>query len=204
MLDNPIMYGIWGVFALISVFSASMVIMQRNPVRCVLFFVMTCLSTAVLWLVMQAEFLALILILVYVGAVMTLFLFVVMMLNIHVEAQRSRLIWGIPLSVLVLAGMVAFLIMVLPQEGWQAVMGQSDSHIPNVEAIGMVLYTDYLFAFEVAAVLLLVAIVAAIALVFREGVHRSKRQNIRHQIMVKPKDRLTIVSMKSEKSVEAS
>ena len=204
MLDNPIMYGIWGVFAVISIFSASMVIMQRNPVRCVLFFVMTCLATSVLWLVMQAEFLALILILVYVGAVMTLFLFVVMMLNIHVEAQRSRLIWGIPLSILVLAGMVAFLILALPKEGWQTAIGQSNPHISNVEAIGMVLYTDYLFAFEVAAVLLLVAIVAAIALVFREGVHRSKHQNIRHQIMVRPKDRLTIVSMKSEKSVEVS
>lgn len=191
------------VFAGVVLISALMVIMQNNPVRAVLFLVVSFLGSAVLWLMANAEFLALILVLVYVGAVMTLFLFVVMMLNIDREASSSKKLRYFPLVVLIAGLLTALVFKVVP---WQEFAVETSSNVvstsvtasSNTEALGLVLYTDYLVAFELAAVLLLVAIVASITLVHRPPI-RSKRQNLRKQLMTRREDRVSIQTMKVEK-----
>lgn len=184
-------------FASLAVLSALMIVTQANPVRSVLFLVFGFFSTSILWLLVNAEFLALILVLVYVGAVMTLFLFVIMMVNIDVESMKTHLLRYLPLGLLMVAALVGLLYIATPT----SVL--SSSHIgnqtlPNTQAIGMVLYTDYVLAFEVAAVILLVAIIAAITLVHRVAPTHSKRQALREQLMVRRKDRVTLVSMPAE------
>ncbi|MCX7117813.1 MAG: NADH-quinone oxidoreductase subunit J [Legionellales bacterium] len=191
---------IFDVFAGMALLSALMVITQNNPVRCVLFLVLTFVCTAVLWLLVQAEFLALILVLVYVGAVMTLFLFVVMMLNIDTESMKKHFTRYLPFGLMGGALLTGLLLMSLPKGGFQMSIATAvtDEALPNTEALGMVLYTDYVFAFELAAVILLVAIIAAITLVHRHPI-RSKRQDIVKQIMTRREDRVKLIKMKSEK-----
>ncbi|MCL5272928.1 MAG: NADH-quinone oxidoreductase subunit J [Gammaproteobacteria bacterium] len=211
---------IFYIFAAIAVGSALMVISQNNPVRCVLFLVLTFLASSVLWMLMQAEFLALILVLVYVGAVMTLFLFVVMMLNIDVESMKSHFMRYLPFGFIVVALLTGLLLVAIPSEtfkyntqnqydtvqvGSQLIetsleqnAGQTFSAVSNTEALGLILYTDYFLAFELAAIILLVAIISAITLVHRTAL-RSKRQNITQQIMTRRDDRVELISMKSEK-----
>ncbi|MDX1837796.1 NADH-quinone oxidoreductase subunit J [Legionella taurinensis] len=206
------------VFAALAIFSALMVVTQNNPVRCVLFLVLTFFASAVLWILVAAEFLALILILVYVGAVMTLFLFVVMMLNIDVESMKSHFVRYLPFGLIIVAFLTGLLLIALPDNMFKAaveqtpvttsvvddfneydeVVAQPAKTISNTEAIGRVLYTDYVFAFELAAVLLLVAIIAAITLAHR-NIIRSKRQSILSQIMTDRNDRIELIAMKSEK-----
>lgn len=208
------------VFAALTVGAALMVITQNNPVRCVLFLVFTFLTSAVLWILAEAEFLALILVLVYVGAVMTLFLFVVMMLNIDIESMKSHMKRYLPFGLILVAFLSGLLMAAIPQGTFKAeVETQQSPIIPetlqqngspepkteplmvdvsNTEALGMVLYTDYFLAFELAAVILLVAIVSAITLVHR-GARRSKRQDIKQQIMTRSTDRVELLSMKAEK-----
>ena len=205
------------VFATITVLSAFMVITQSNPVRCVLFLVLAFFATSILWLLVSAEFLALILVLVYVGAVMTLFLFVVMMLNIDIESTKNHFLKYMPFGLILVALLTGLLLKALPlgiyktSEALPAVVSQTASidhlteitivekkvSMSNTEALGMVLYTDYVFAFELAAVILLVAIIAAITLAHRQQI-RSKRQNIVKQIMTQRNDRVELVKMKSE------
>lgn len=211
---------IFYIFAVLAVVSALMVISQNNPVRCVLFLVLTFFASSVLWILAEAEFLALILVLVYVGAVMTLFLFVVMMLNIDTESIKAHLMRYLPFGLILVALLTGLLMVAIPVDTFKsnveshqklkAVNSQlidspesdntisTDTAISNTEALGMVLYTDYLLAFELAAVILLVAIVAAITLVHR-GAIRSKRQNITKQIMTRSQDRVKLVNIKSEK-----
>ena len=198
---------IFYVFAGLTVFSALMVITQNNPVRCVLFLVLAFFASSILWILVNAEFLALILVLVYVGAVMTLFLFVVMMLNIDIESMKTHFLRYLPFGLILVALLVSLLMVALPKGAFStaiepAVMTASAAAatpaLSDTEALGMVLYTDYVFAFELAAVILLVAIIAAITLVHR-GPIRSKRQNIVNQIMTRREDRVTLVKMKSEK-----
>ena len=197
---------IFYVFAGLTVFSALMVITQNNPVRCVLFLVLAFFSSSILWILVNAEFLALILILVYVGAVMTLFLFVVMMLNIDIESMRTHFLRYLPFGLILVALLVGLLMVALPKDIFSSgiepavikAQGALTHHLSDTEALGMVLYTDYVFAFEMAAVILLVAIIAAITLVHR-GPIRSKRQNIVSQIMTRREDRVTLHKMKSEK-----
>ena len=197
---------IFYVFAGLTVFSALMVITQNNPVRCVLFLVLAFFSSSILWILVNAEFLALILILVYVGAVMTLFLFVVMMLNIDIESMRTHFLRYLPFGLILVALLVGLLMVALPKDIFSSgiepavlkAQGALTHQLSNTEALGMVLYTDYVFAFEMAAVILLVAIIAAITLVHR-GPIRSKRQNIVSQIMTRREDRVTLHKMKSEK-----
>jgi NADH-quinone oxidoreductase subunit J len=208
------------IFAAIAVFSALMVISQNNPVRCVLFLVLTFLASSVLWMLMEAEFLALILVLVYVGAVMTLFLFVVMMLNIDIESMKSHFMRYLPFGLIIVALLTGLLLVAIPEDTFkyesqnqqQGVHAgsqlidtplqqnsiQSTSAVSNTEALGLVLYTDYFLAFELAAIILLVAIISAITLVHREAL-RSKRQDITQQIMTRRDDRVKLISMKSEK-----
>lgn len=208
------------IFAAIAVFSALMVISQNNPVRCVLFLVLTFLASSVLWMLMEAEFLALILVLVYVGAVMTLFLFVVMMLNIDIESMKSHFMRYLPFGLIIVALLTGLLLVAIPEDTFkydtqnqqqvvragsqlidtslQQNSNQSASAVSNTEALGLVLYTDYFLAFELAAIILLVAIISAITLVHREAL-RSKRQDITQQIMTRRDDRVKLISMKSEK-----
>lgn len=206
------------LFAALAVGAALMVISQNNPVRCVLFLVLTFFAMSVLWILAEAEFLALILVLVYVGAVMTLFLFVVMMLNIDVESIKGHFMRYLPFGLILVALLTGLLMVAIPRDSFksnlesQTLAAQADSQAPangliqfqqqtavsNTEALGLVLYTDYFLAFELAAVILLVAIVSAITLVHR-GAVRGKRQNITQQIMTRREDRVKLVIMKSEK-----
>lgn len=202
-------------FAGLAILSALMVITQNNPVRCVLFLVVTFFASAVIWIVAEAEFLALILVLVYVGAVMTLFLFVVMMLNIDVESMKIHFLKYLPFALILVALLVGLLLVALPEgsftngvekgtvtETYQS--SNNENYLApviqpsNTERIGLVLYTDYILAFEIAAALLLVAIISAVTLAHR-GAIRSKRQDIKQQIMTSPKDRVKLIKMKSEK-----
>lgn len=207
------------VVALVAVISAFMVITQNNPVRCVLFLVLTFFASSILWILVEAEFLALILVLVYVGAVMTLFLFVVMMLNIDVESMKSHFKRYLPFGLIFVALLTALLITALPVNSFKSYVEakapvgnsqlvpvspdqmlpiQPQAQVSNTEALGLVLYTDYFLAFELAAIILLVAIISAITLVHR-GAVRCKRQDIRQQIMTNRNDRVQLISMKSEK-----
>ena len=189
-------------FAGLSVLSALMVVTQNNPVRCVLFLVLTFFASSVLWMLQGAEFLALILILVYVGAVMTLFLFVVMMLNIDVELRKTHFVRYLPFGLIVVALFVGLLMVALPQGGFNVVTQialSSPKSLSNTQQIGMVLYTDYILAFELAAGLLLVAIIAAVTLSQRHLI-RSKRQDITKQLMTERSDRIRLVAMQAEKT----
>lgn len=187
-------------FAAITVISGFFVITQNNPVRSVLFLVLAFFASAVLWLLVEAEFLALILVLVYVGAVMTLFLFIVMMLNIEIETQKSHLLRHLPIALIVAAFLVGLLLSSLPVNVFPLVntaVPLAPMPLSNTEALGVVLYTHYVYAFELAAAILLVAIIAAITLVHR-NVRRSKQQSVLEQLMTSREERIKLVSMKSE------
>lgn len=214
-MHELLLHTIFYVFSALTILSAVMVVTQNNPVRCVLFLVLAFLTSSVLWLLVKAEFLALILVLVYVGAVMTLFLFVVMMLNVDVESKRSHFFKYLPFSLIVVSVLTGLLIKAIPAGMFQTgeklsiavkqVVSEvviSGTPVPvqamsNTEALGSVLYTDYVFAFELAAVILLVAIIAAITLVHR-GAIRAKQQNVVRQIMTKRDSRVRLIKMKSE------
>ena len=206
-MHEQLLQVIFYVFAGLTILSALMVITQNNPVRCVLFLVLTFFASSVLWILVNAEFLAMILVLVYVGAVMTLFLFVVMMLNIDIESMKRQMLWYLPFGLILVALLVSLLMTALPKAQFKSdavatsvstQMDPTTKPLSDTESLGMVLYTDYVFAFELAAVILLVAIIAAITLVHRNPI-RSKRQNIVSQIMTRRADRVTLVNMKSEK-----
>lgn len=200
-------------FAGVAVLSAILTVTQNNPVRSVLFLVLTFFASAGIWMMLSAEFLALILILVYVGAVMTLFLFVVMMLNIDLEAHKMPLLRYAPFGLIIVALITGLLMKVIPSDWSLQISEDPSSVLPHVTAIdfitplemrsntldlGRVIYTDYVLAFEIAAALLLVAIISAITLAHRR-LKRSKRQSILNQIMTDPKERLHIVKMDSAK-----
>jgi NADH-quinone oxidoreductase subunit J len=181
------------VFSAILLGAASLVVMVRNPVHAALWLVLSFITAAGLWMLLYAEFLAITLVLVYVGAVMVLFLFVVMMLDINIDRLREGFWKNLPLAGLVgllMAGEMVALIV----RGARGVAsaGAPPPGYSNTKALGQVLYTDYVFPFELAAVVLLVAIVAAIALTLR---HRkeTKYQDAHTQTMVKSGDRLRIV-----------
>ena len=177
------------------------VIFSRNPVHAVMFLVLAFFQSAVLWLLIGAEFLALVLVLVYVGAVMVLFLFVVMMLDINVERVQGGLTRYAPLGVLVAVLMVTELVQVIWARGQADSTAMGFAEIPegysNTEALGAVLYTEHVYAFEIAAVVLLLAIIAAITLTMRKR-PGLKLQNISEQVAVRSQDRVRIVKMKSE------
>lgn len=198
--------------AIIAILSGFMVITQNNPVRSALFLVLTFVVLSIIWMIAEAEFLSLILVLVYVGAVMTLFLFVVMMLNIDVESRKSYL-RHLPFGLILVALLTGLLLISLPNSIITGAVEQNTTmlqtasnqqqHIklnslPNTEQIGLVLYTNYVFALEIAAALLLVAIIASITLSHRESVN-SKRQNIVQQVMTNKRDRITLMSLEAEK-----
>ena len=185
-------------FATLVVFAALRVITAGNPVHAVLFLVLAFISSAGIWLMLDAEFLAITLVLVYVGAVMVLFLFVVMMLDINLVRLREGFWRWLPFGA-VLAGLMASeMIWVLGSSATsrnEVVRHAAD--YSNTKELGRLLYTDYVYPFEIAAVILLVAMVAAIALTLRRR-KDAKSQVVSEQISVKKADRLRIVAMRSE------
>lgn len=185
-------------FAIIQVLAAVRVITAKNPVHAALFLVLTFISASALWLLLEAEFLGIVLVLVYVGAVMVLFLFVVMMLDINIAELRAGFISYLPVGLLVAVAMVVMMSLVLTQKIFlQEAPAPAALAENNTEALGIVLYTDYVYSFELAAVILLVAIVAAITLTMRRR-PGTKHQNISKQVRVRREDSIRLVDIKSE------
>jgi NADH-quinone oxidoreductase subunit J len=181
--------------------SATAVVLARNAVHSALFLVLAFVSSACLWVLLQAEFLGIALVLVYVGAVMVLFLFVVMMLDVEVAAVREGLVRNAPF-----AGLIALLVIVeIGYVVWARKLGVDLIPAPaakpadwsNTQELGTLIYTEYLYAFEVAGVILLVGIIAAIALTLRrrEG---TRTQDVAVQVRVKRADRLRVVQVPPE------
>jgi NADH-quinone oxidoreductase subunit J len=179
------------------------VITARNPVHAALFLVFAFFNSAVLWLLMEAEFLAIVLVLVYVGAVMVLFLFVVMMLNINIAQMREGFTRYAPLGALIAALVVVEIFSVvwvkqLGVEAGPAAAATAVEGYSNTRALGDLLYTKYLYPFELAAMLLLLAIIAAITLTMRPR-RGAKTQDIGAQVSVRAEDRVRLVKMEAEK-----
>jgi NADH-quinone oxidoreductase subunit J len=191
-------------FSAILLGSALAVILVRNPVHSALFLVLSFVTAAGLWLLLYAEFLAITLVLVYVGAVMVLFLFVVMMLDINLDRLREGFWGNLPVAaavgILMALEMVALVLRGAPSA---ASPGAPPPGFSNTKALGHVLYTDYVFAFELAAIVLLVAIVAAIAITLRSR-KETKYQDAATQLAATKGGRLRIVKMAAEPPAAAS
>jgi NADH-quinone oxidoreductase subunit J len=196
MLETAVFYA----FAAVLLASGVLVITARNPVHGVLFLVLAFFTAAGIWLLLRAEFLAIALVIVYVGAVMVLFLFVVMMLDINLERVRQGFWRNLPLALVVGGIMVIEMIYIL----WERIygVGAAPTQLPagysNTKELGRVLYTQYAYALEIAAVVLLVAIIAAIALTLRRR-KDSRYQDPARQIRVRREERVRLVSMPAEK-----
>lgn len=193
--------GLFYFFALILIVAAARVITVRNPVHAALHLVLAFFASAALWMLLEAEFLSIILILVYVGAVMVLFLFVIMMLDINIAKIREGFVNYLPVGFMI--GLVILLeigMAVRPDffglEHYPAPMRQPASY-SNTAELGNVLYTVYVYPFEIAAAILLVAIVAAISLTMRRR-PEAKKQAPDKQVQVKAGERLKIIKMKAE------
>ena len=194
--------GLFYVFALVLLFAAFKVITARNPVHAALYLVLAFFQAAAVWILLKAEFLAITLVLVYVGAVMVLFLFVVMMLDVNMDGLRKNFWKHFPLAAtvgtLIALEMAAVLIGGFrPSQEPKAVLavaGQAVEQFSNTKELGKVLYSEYLYPLEIAAVILLVAIIAAIALTLRER-KDSKYINPADQIRVKRADRVSLVKI---------
>jgi NADH-quinone oxidoreductase subunit J len=187
-------------FAAVLVVSGLLVITARNPVHGVLFLVLAFFTAAGIWLLLRAEFLAIALVVVYVGAVMVLFLFVVMMLDVNLERVRQGFWRNLPLALVVGGIMVFEMVAVLGNRiyGTRPTITPVPPGYSNTKELGRVLYTDYAYAFEIAAVLLLVAIIAAIALTLRKR-KDSRAQDPAAQVRARREERVRLVSMKAEK-----
>jgi NADH-quinone oxidoreductase subunit J len=187
------------LFAAILVFAALRVVTTRNPVHAALWLVLSFFTAAAIWMLLQAEFLAIALVLVYVGAVMVLFLFVVMMLDVNFDKMRQHFTSYVPLAVIV--GLVVLAEMGLVISASAIGVGMDAPALPpgsNTRALGRLIYVDYVYPFEIAAVVLLVAIVAAIALTHRKR-RESKYQDPGEQVKVRRADRVRIVHVPVEK-----
>ncbi len=195
---------IFYLFSTVAVLSALFVIVANNPVRSALSLVLTFFAMSGVWLILHAEFLALILVLVYVGAVMTLFLFVVMMLRTNIASLREGFVRYFPVAALLALILVGLMIVVVgPKQFGLTSMPTPPAQAAgynNLADLGMVLYTQYVYPFEIAAVLLLTAIVVAISLTHRQS-YRRKTQNIDKQMGVKRADRVKLIDMPSIKKM---
>ena len=187
------------VFSAVLLLASLRVITARSTVHAALFLVLAFFSASCIWMLLRAEFLAIVLVLVYVGAVMVLFLFVVMMLDINLTRLREGFWSYLPLGALVALLLVAEMALVLAGPYFGLSEAPRPSALPaghsNTKELGRLLYTDYVYPFELAAVILLVAIVAAIALTLRRRKHGSKHIDPAKQVAVRSKDRVRIVSM---------
>ncbi len=192
---------IFSAFALVLLGAAVGVITARNPVHAALFLVLAFFNGAGLWMMLEAEFLSIALVLVYVGAVMVLFLFVVMMLNVDLARLREGFWKHLPLGLGVGLLMVVEMLLVVSSRQFAsqgAGMAPAAPGVSNTRELGLLLYTDYVYPFELAAVILLVAIVAAIALTLRRR-KDSRYMDPAQQVRVKAADRIRIVAMRAEK-----
>ena len=197
MIEQIIFY----VFAGFLILSSSLVILVRNPVHAALFLILSFFFSAGIWLLLQAEFLAIVLILVYVGAVMVLFLFVVMMLDINLSKVREGFAQYLPIGIVVAVAMAVVMILVLTQGG----LSEFDSSVlsysaeqSNTALLGEELYSNYLYPFEIAGAILLVAIIAAISLTLRDK-KTNKTQNPSEQVAVKRAERVKLVDVPVER-----
>ena len=196
------------IFAAILLASAAMVVSSRNPVHAVLFLILAFFNAAALFLIAGAEFLAMILVIVYVGAVAVLFLFVVMMLDVDFEELRSGFQRYLPVGATV--GVVLLLELAIVLGGWELApgalqlrMSPTPAGMSNTEAIGRILYTDYIFLFQTAGLILLVAMIGAIVLTLRDR-KTSRHQNIRRQTERTVAETLQLVSVKLGAGTTAS
>ena len=200
MLVQLLFYG----FSLVLLAAALGVILCKNPVHSALCLVLTFFTSAAIWLLIEAEFLAIVLVLVYVGAVMVLFLFVVMMLDVKIEELRSGFTRHVWLGMVTAGVLLLEIIGVVVARGLGSGMNMKAGMQPvaatasNTTELGSVLYTKYVYPFELAAVLLLVAIVAAIVLTMRNR-QGAKAQNVAEQVAVNRDDRVRIVKVQAEK-----
>ena len=183
------------------VYASLRVVTLRNPVHAALHLVLAFFSASGVWILLQAEFLAIALVLVYVGAVMVLFLFVVMMLDINIDRLREGFWSYLPMGSIVALLMVAEMSLVLGGTFFGLLeknVPQSDAAYSNVQAVGRLLFTEYVYPFELASIILLVGIVAATALTLR-GKRKSKSVSPAEQVFVKAKDRVRVLKMTAEK-----
>ena len=196
--------GLFYVFATVLLFAAFRVITARNPVHAALFLVLAFFQASAIWILLKAEFLAITLVLVYVGAVMVLFLFVVMMLDINLDSVRKGFWKHFPLAG-TMGAIIALEMSYVLMGGFReppkstitgSAAGQMGAQVSNTKELGKLLYSEYLYPLEIAAVILLVAIIVAIALTLRER-KDSKSQHPSEQVRVKSKDRIKLVKMKS-------
>jgi len=198
--------GFFYLFAAVLLFAAFRVITSRNPVHAVLYLMLAFSQAAALWLILEAEFLGLTLVLVYLGAVMVLFLFVVMMLDIRIEGDRWTFWQHFPLAA-VIGAVVAAEIAAVMWVGFPSIASSAPavaSDVSNTKALGILLYTEYLYPIQVAAVILLVAMITAIALTLRQR-KDSKAINPGDQVRVRAADRLVVVPMAvTQKAAEAA
>jgi NADH-quinone oxidoreductase subunit J len=202
MIEQTVFY----IFSALLLMSAGLMITVRNPVFAALFLILAFFSSSAIWLLLEAEFLAIALVLVYVGAVMVLFMFVVMMLDINLSAMREGFTKYLPIGVLVAILMALSMGLVINAGEFGLVSDSIQPHsadYSNTSELGMALYTNYLYPFEIAGAILLVAIIAAIALTMRSPRSR-KAQKPGDQVVVKSTDRLRIVKMKFDKAGEDS
>lgn len=198
--------GLFYFFSLVLLFAAFRVITARNPVYAALYLVLAFFQAAAIWILLKAEFLAITLVLVYVGAVMVLFLFVVMMLDINVDSMRKGFWKHFPLAAVV-AVVIALEMAAVLMGGFRATeepqsvatLGQATAELSNTRELGKVLYTQYVYPLEVAAAILLVAMIAAIALTLRKR-KDSKHVSASDQVSVKSKDRMTVVKFAPTKA----
>jgi NADH-quinone oxidoreductase subunit J len=200
--------GFFYLFAVFSVVAGVMVIVAKNPVHAVLFLILAFFNAAGLFILLGAEFLAMVLIIVYVGAVAVLFLFVVMMLDVDFAELRAGFIKNAPVGLLVGGIVLLELILLFLARGFglgvahepAAAMPATDSGVSNTEALGHILYTKYIFFFEVAGLILLVAMIGAIVLTLQ---HKAgvRRQSIAAQVARSPKDSVEVVKVPSGGSV---
>ena len=194
------------VFSGLVLFAAAMVITVKNPVHAALCLVLAFFSSSGLWLLLEAEFLAIALVLVYVGAVMVLFMFVIKMLDTDKSTLRAQFTRYLPLGIFVSIVVIAQMVLVLNAGQFDLeVVGipeRHDASYSNITAIAEQLYTVYVYPFELAAILLLIAIIAAITLVHRNQL-RGKKQNISEQVNVQAKDRMRFASIKPKSSKES-
>lgn len=192
--------GFFYLFSVVLLFAAFRVITARNPVHAALYLVLAFFQAAAVWILLKAEFLAITLVLVYVGAVMVLFLFVVMMLDINLDSVRKGFWKHFPLAGSV-GAIIALEMSYVLMGGFReppkiAGADQIGAQVSNTKELGKLLYSEYIYPLEIAAVILLVAIIAAIALTLRQR-KDSKYQNPSDQIRVKRADRVSLIKMKS-------
>jgi NADH-quinone oxidoreductase subunit J len=189
--------GFFYLFSVVLLFAAFRVVTARNPVHAVLYLMLTFSQASGLWFLLQAEFLAITLVLVYLGAVMVLFLFVVMMLDINIDTLRAGFWKHFPLAA-TLGAVVAFEMAAVLMSGFRLsqapVVADPAAQMPNAQALGVLLYTEYLMPIQIAAAILLVAMIAAIALTLRER-KDSKAIDPAIQVRVKAADRLKVVKV---------